>query len=255
MKIRGYQTADRKLNPKVLRKRRRLAQCLLAALFLMLSAAGWRMNKEEGIMLNSVMEAAMEEDDQKSQADLQIRKVALTYDDGPDSRYSRELLEVLRKEKVTATFFLLGEKIEGREEIVRQMYEEGHIIGNHTFSHTDLEDLSARDAMRQLTDTNEAIRNCTGEYPQFFRPPFGNIRRETDRQIPMVLVSWNIDPRDWECQNTSVIVERVMNNLRDNGIILLHDGYEPTVEATRLLIPLLREEGYTIVSVEELLFP
>ena len=177
------------------------------------------------------------------------------YDDGPDPIYSRQLLDVLREENVKAAFFLLGEKLEGQQEIVRRMHAEGHIVGNHTYSHVDLKALSSADAMAELTETNEAIKNCIGEYPEFFRPPFGNIRKEMDKSIPMVLVSWNIDPRDWECQDAGVIVERVMENVRENGIILMHDGYGPTVEATKQIIPMLREQGYTIVSVEELLYP
>lgn len=189
------------------------------------------------------------------QADMLIKKVALTYDDGPDPIYSRQLLDVLRQENVKAAFFLLGEKIQGQEEIVKQMHADGHTIGNHTYSHVDLKTLSAQDAMAQLADTNEAIKGCIGEYPELFRPPFGNIRKETDKRIPMVLVSWNIDPKDWECQDTGVIIDRVMKNVKENGIILMHDGYKPTVEATRQIIPLLREKGYTIVPVEELLYP
>lgn len=189
------------------------------------------------------------------QADMRIKKVALTYDDGPDPVYSRQLLDILRQENVTAAFFLLGEKIQGQEEIVKQMYADGHIIGNHTYSHVDLKTLSMQDAMAQLADTNEAIQGCIGESPEFFRPPFGNIRKEMDQRIPMVLVSWNIDPKDWECQDTGMIIDRVMKDVKENGIILMHDGYESTVEATRQIIPLLREKGYTIVPVEELLYP
>lgn len=223
-----------------------------AALLIFLCALGLL---QEAIKTGAAANPSLTEKEKIAQADTLIKKVALTYDDGPDPVYSPQLLEVLRGEDVKAAFFLLGEKIQGQEGIVRQMYADGHTIGNHTYSHVDLKTLSTQDAMAQLADTNEAIRGCIGEYPEFFRPPFGSIRKEMDRRIPMVQVSWNIDPKDWECQDTGLIIDRVMKNVKENGIILLHDGYGPTVEATKQIIPLLREMGYTIVPVEELLYP
>ena len=187
--------------------------------------------------------------------DAEIRKVALSYDDGPDPVYTKQLLEVLEEADVKASFFLLGKEVEGQEELVKEMYAAGHVIGNHTYSHVDLSGLSTTDAMAELADANEAIRNCTGEYPQFFRPPFGRISETLNSRLPMMMVLWNVDPKDWNCQDTGEIVNHIVKNVQENDIILLHDGYGTTVEATRQIIPILREQGYTFVTVEELMLP
>ena len=194
-------------------------------------------------------------DIERQKEDTGIRKVALTYDDGPDPVYTRELLAVLKEEDVRATFFLLGQEITGQEEIVREMYADGHILGNHTYSHVDLAGLTEAEALEQLRKTNETIAACTGEYPQYFRPPFGRCSESVNEKMPMLMIMWTLDTRDWECQDTGRIVENVVQNVKENDIILMHDGYETTVEATRQIIPLLKEKGYTFVTVEELMCP
>ena len=114
--------------------------------------------------------------------------------------------------------FLLGKEVEGQEELVKEMYAAGHVIGNHTYSHVDLSGLSTTDAMAELADANEAIRNCTGEYPQFFRPPFGRISETLNSRLPMMMVLWNVDPKDWNCQDTGEIVDHIVKNVQENDI-------------------------------------
>lgn len=192
---------------------------------------------------------------QRQLEDTAVKKVALTYDDGPSSIYTEALLDVLAKADVKASFFLLGEAVEGREKTVKRIQVEGHVIGNHTYSHVNLCQMQNEAALQEVADANEAIRSCTGEYPQFFRPPFGNCNEELNRQIPMLMVLWDVDTLDWSSQNKDSIINIIVKNVKENDIILMHDGYEATVEATREIIPILQGMGYTFVTVDEVLYP
>ena len=207
------------------------------------------------LLLSGDDQAGKQTEIERQKEDTAVKKIALTYDDGPDPVYTEELLAVLEAENVRATFFLLGQEIAGQEEIVKKMYDAGHILGNHTYSHVDLLGLSEWEALEQLRKTNEVIAACTGEYPQYFRPPFGRCSESINKQISMLMIMWPLDTRDWECQDTGVIVENIVQNVKENDIILMHDGYETTVEATRQVIPILKERGYTFVTVEELMCP
>lgn len=207
------------------------------------------------LLLSGDDQARKQTEIERQKEDTAVKKIALTYDDGPDPVYTEGLLEVLEAENVRATFFLLGQEIAGQEETVKKMYAAGHILGNHTYSHVDLLGLSEWEALEQLRKTNEVIAACTGEYPQYFRPPFGRCSESINKQISMLMIMWTLDTRDWECQDTGVIVENIVQNVKENDIILMHDGYETTVEATRQVIPILKEQGYTFVTVEELMCP
>ena len=207
------------------------------------------------LLLSGDDQARKQTEIERQKEDTAVKKIALTYDDGPDPVYTEELLAVLEAENVRATFFLLGQEIAGQEETVKKMYAAGHILGNHTYSHVDLLGLSEWEALEQLRKTNEVIAACTGEYPQYFRPPFGRCSESINKQISMLMIMWTLDTRDWECQDTGVIVENIVQNVKENDIILMHDGYETTVEATRQVIPILKERGYTFVTVEELMCP
>ena len=185
--------------------------------------------------------------------DVTNKKVALTYDDGPDARYTREILEVLDEYQVLATFFVMGKAVEENPQIVTDIAKEGHSLGNHTYSHANLGQLSVDAGRAEIDRTNELIYECTGNYPILFRPPFGNYPNKLEEESDLVFVLWDVDPLDWQCQNTDTICKKVMKNIAENDIILMYDAYETTVEATRILIPQLQKEGYQFVTVEELL--
>ena len=168
------------------------------------------------------------------------RRAALTFDDGPNACY-------------TATFFLQGQCLAGNEEIVRRMHAEGHLIGNHTFHHVQLTKVSEEEAREEVVKTSNAIYEITGEYPVYIRPPFGEWREGLDLAVTMIPVLWDVDSRDWESQNTASICSEVLPNVKDGSIILMHDGYRATVEALRRILKELKEEGYTFVTVRELI--
>lgn len=182
------------------------------------------------------------------------KKVALTFDDGPHPQYTLEMLEGLKEKNVKATFFLLGQEVEKYPKIVKQMHEEGHIIGNHSYKHEQLSKLTMQQACEQVNRTNKLIYDITGENPAYLRPPFGDWHDKLDCEANMVEVLWDLDTLDWSIQNHDKIVNKVLKNVQENDIILMHDGYETSVTAAMAIIDALREQGYEFVTVDEILF-
>lgn len=179
--------------------------------------------------------------------------IALTFDDGPHKIYTPKLLEGLRKRGVHATFFLIGQNIDGNEDIIRQMKEDGHLIGNHSQNHMQLTREQTKQACDQINRTNEMIERITGETPVYVRPPFGSWSEELEGMVPMRVVLWSIDPLDWKTQNKNRIVRHIVSHAEDGSIILLHDVYDTSVEAALEVIDTLSAEGYNFVTVDELL--
>ena len=180
-------------------------------------------------------------------------RVALTFDDGPHPKYTKQLLDGLKERGVKATFFVIGNNIAGREELIRQMYKDGHIIGNHTFNHVDISKLSSERACEELMRTSLLVEEITGSATPYVRPPFGNWNKNLDSRLSMIQVNWTVDPLDWTTENTSEIVEKVVTQAEDNAIILLHDYYRSSVEAALQIIDILSARGFVFVTVEELL--
>lgn len=191
----------------------------------------------------------------KSEASSEIPpKVALTFDDGPSSEYTPLLLDGLRERNVKASFFVIGSNIEkeGGEEIIRRIYEEGHLIGNHTWHHVDLSDLSTEDAWKELEMTDSLIKAITGEETALVRPPFGEFPRSME-EPDKLYVKWTVDSRDWVTKDTQEIVRKVVTDTEENDIILMHDCYDTSVEAALQIIDVLQEKGYEFVTADQLL--
>lgn len=180
------------------------------------------------------------------------RKVAITFDDGPNPDYTSMLLEGLREREVKATFFLLGKEVEKYPKIVKEIYEDGHLIGTHAYEHVNLSNLNDEAAIEQVNRTNDAIYEITGEYPEYIRPPFGCWKCNLDYETTMIEVLWDIDPLDWKTSNSNVIAKRVTDKIEENDIILLHDASESSVKAALKIIDELQQEGYVFVTVEEI---
>ena len=163
-------------------------------------------------------------------SDEEHPKIALTFDDGPHPVYTEELLDGLKKRKVMATFFLIGNNIEGNEEIVKRMAEEGHLIGSHTYNHVQLNKLSESKAKEEILKGCNKIYETTGVCPSFVRPPFGEWKKNMDFCVTMLPVFWNVDSLDWKLQNTEKIVKRVVKDVKEGDIILMHDIFETSVQ-------------------------
>lgn len=219
-------------------------------------------NEAAGQVAEEKNEAAGQVADGQNEASSQIldekaegltRKIALTFDDGPHPVYTKKLLEGLAQRHVEATFFVVGKNIPGNEDLIRQMEADGHLIGNHTYDHVKICDMNGEDACEQVEKTSTLIREITGKDTEFVRPPFGAWNKEMECSFTMIPVLWDVDPLDWTTSNTQQVVQKVMKNVEENDIILLHDCYDSSVEAALEIVDELLAQGYEFVTVEELI--
>ena len=180
-------------------------------------------------------------------------KVALTFDDGPHPVYTPQLLDGLKERGVHVTFFVVGKNILGNEALLKRMETEGHLIGNHTYSHVKLSELDIARACAEVEKTNALICEVTGKEPEFIRPPFGEWKKAMECSFEMIPVLWDVDPLDWTTKNTALVVERVLKDTKPGDIILLHDYYQSSVDAALEIVDALTERGYKFVTVDELI--
>lgn len=186
-------------------------------------------------------------------AEDDTKRVAITFDDGPNQRYTSLLLDGLKSRGIKATFFVIGQNIKGNEELLKRIYEEGHLIGNHSYYHSELNKLTIKEATLEIKQTNQIIYDITGYEPEFLRPPFGAWDRSCDCPEEMIPVYWDIDPLDWQVQDATVVVSNVIDEVEDGDIILLHDIYQSSIDAAFAIIDCLQYMGYEFVTVEELI--
>ena len=187
--------------------------------------------------------------------DNEAKKVAITFDDGPSGKYTKKLLDGLKKRKVKASFFLIGENVKRYPEIVKRMKKEGHLIGNHTYNHVELCKISKEAARTEIEATNQEIYDITGEYPMWLRPPYGEWQKNLDFYVNMFPVLWDIDTLDWKSQNVNAVMQIVESEIEDGAVILMHDAYQSSVDAALQIVDLLTAQGYEFVTVDELVLP
>jgi len=194
------------------------------------------------------------------------KKLALTYDDGPNEPHTLRLIDVLARHNVRATFFLIGRYVQQRPDIVRALVNAGHVVGNHTFTHPLLTFRSADEVRKELTECRAAIQDAVGNHSNLFRPPFGGRRPAVlriARELSLKPVMWNVTGYDWNAPPASVIESKVSKQIRGGDVILLHDGghkqmgadRSQSVLATDRLITRYKLEGYGFVTVSEMLPP
>ena len=183
-----------------------------------------------------------------------VRKIALTFDDGPHPYYTEELLDGLKERGVVATFFVTGEHASLHPDVVKRMQEEGHLIGNHTYSHMQLTKRNREKFKEELVKTNEILEEITGVEVEYVRPPYGSWDKSFEAELNMIPVLWTIDPLDWCSSNVGWITKRVVDKAGENEIILMHDYYDTSVTAALKVVDELLEEGYVFVTVDEILF-
>jgi peptidoglycan-N-acetylglucosamine deacetylase len=192
------------------------------------------------------------------------RRLALTYDDGPNDPYTGHLLDILAKHDVRATFFLIGRYAARRPDLVRRHVEFGNALGNHTWDHPNLIFSTPHSLRDQLEKTSRAIADASGEAPRLFRPPFGGRRPgvfQIARAMGMTPIMWNVTCFDWSATSYETIERHAHRQVRGGNVILLHDGGHKqfgadrshTVKATDNLIRKYKDEGYEFVTVPEML--
>jgi len=179
--------------------------------------------------------------------------VALTFDDGPNPSTTTQALDTLAKYNVKATFFVLGKNIAGNEDLLKRMKSEGHVVGNHSWDHPVLSKLTLEDAKKQITDTEDALTKVLGSSSKLMRPPYGAITDDIRNSLNLSFIMWNVDSLDWKSKNETAILTEIQHQVRNGSIVLMHDIHGATVNALPKIIEYLKDQGYTFVTVPELL--
>jgi peptidoglycan-N-acetylglucosamine deacetylase len=195
------------------------------------------------------------------EAPMKEKLVAITFDDGPDPLFSSQVLDVLKKHQAKATFFVIGQYAQLHPEIIKRELEAGHEVGNHTFTHIDIEKVTASRLAKEIDKTERVIYQDGEPELKLFRPPLGHInwrlvKMMEKKNYKVILWSWHQDSRDWGGRAAAPMANQVMNNLRNGDIILFHDAggnRSETVKALKIILPQLKARGYKCVTVSELL--
>ncbi|MEU8234564.1 polysaccharide deacetylase family protein [Actinoplanes sp. NPDC048967] len=188
-------------------------------------------------------------------ADKGSRVVALTFDDGPDPAYTPQVLRLLRKHHVKATFFVIGEQASAHPGLVRSIVDDGHTVGTHSWSHADLSRLTAGRVRTEVGRAVDTVATTVGRIPSLFRAPYGSWSRtvfEVCATLGQTSIAWDVDPRDWDNPGAARIRAKILDQVGNRSIVLTHDGggdRSQTVRALRSVLPVLVDTGYRFVGV------
>lgn len=187
------------------------------------------------------------------------KKVALTFDDGPDIEVTQKILKILREKQVPATFFVTGKMVQAYPHMLKQIYEDGHVIGNHSWSHPQLTKISSKEVERELKRTNEIIEKVIGKKVRLFRPPYGATNANVQKLIRekgLLIINWSVDTNDWRGNSGAEIEQIVKQQVSHGGIILQHNAgnkLQGTIDALPKIINFLKNQDYQLVTVDQLL--
>ena len=177
--------------------------------------------------------------------------VALTFDDGP-SRYTEEILETLRRNEVCATFFVLGNKVEDYQEVLKKSVSYHNELGNHSYNHKWLSRLPINSLKEQIEKTQQVLQETLSYQPKYLRPTYGSVNDRIRKNTELKIVLWTVDTKDWKITNVDRIIEKATTNIKDGDIILMHDIFERSSQALEEIIPILKEQGFQFVTISEL---
>lgn len=195
----------------------------------------------------------------KSETDKCEKCIALTFDDGPDKRYTTAILDILKEKDVKATFFVVGLQASKYPDVLKRIDDEGHAIGNHTYNHKDLSKQTKETIMDEMLTTDEAIKEAIGYTPTLFRAPYGAVN-ETVKAIMKdnnrEMISWNVDTRDWAGTSSADMLSMIKKKAKPGAVILMHSfgnkHIQNTVKALPGIIKELEDMGYKLVTIDEL---
>ncbi|WP_166244387.1 polysaccharide deacetylase family protein [Paenibacillus turpanensis] len=194
--------------------------------------------------------------------DPNSKTVALTFDDGPDGIYTPKVLDVLKKHKVKATFFVMGSRVEGHPSVTKRIVREGHSLGNHTYWHPKLYQENIQRLRWEAAQTDKIIQSTVGYSPRLFRPPYGGLNEDVLRELEKMnfrVIGWSVDSRDWTQADAGTVQQTVLEQLHPGAIILMHSGghwsqdLSDMVEAVDQLIPQLKNKGLRFVTIPQML--
>ncbi len=184
----------------------------------------------------------------------QEKQIAITFDDGPHPRLTYELLDLLDQYDAKATFFMLGNRVKFYPNIVQEIAKRKHELGNHSYSHRSFTSLDFEDIMQEIGTTSDLIKEASGQYPTLLRPPYGSYNDLVKEATHLPIVLWNIDSLDWKIKNPDVIAQHVIKDAGPNKIILMHDIHKQSIEATKIILETLTQEGYKFVTISDILY-
>jgi len=185
--------------------------------------------------------------------DITKPMVAFTFDDGP-SYNTNKIISSLVKNNATATFFLLGSKVEKYKNTVKNLVDNKMEVANHTYSHKLLTKSSKEEVLKEINNTNDIIYEVANIKPKFLRPSYGEYNKNIIKISNMPIVIWNLDTLDWKYHNSKKIINNILKNISDGDIILMHDTYSATYNAVDQILPMLSDLGYQVVSISELFY-
>ncbi|WP_160724417.1 polysaccharide deacetylase family protein [Bacillus sp. USDA818B3_A] len=188
------------------------------------------------------------------------KAVAITFDDGPNPTYTPQVLEIFAKAEGKATFFMIGEQMEKNQKLVKEAAEQGHEIGNHTYTHPKLSELTPAESLSEIERTEKLIRELTGKEPVTFRPPYFDYNDGTISVVETkgysMIGAVNLEAQDWDQPGMEHILSASRNSVKNGSILIFHDGYgdrSQTIQAVQALVSELKSEGYQLLTVSELL--
>lgn len=181
-----------------------------------------------------------------------VKPIAITFDDGP-SAWSKELVDLLAELDIVATFFVLGGNVERYPSELKYIASHGHEIGNHSYNHPDFKKLTLDEAILEIEKTQQIVYETIHKYPRLFRFPYGSVHKEVLHSTSLRSILWTADSLDWQCYDSQWILERMKKQVKENGIMLFHDFKYCNQKAIIQLVKDLKAEGYTFVTVSELL--
>ncbi|MEW1721445.1 polysaccharide deacetylase family protein [Streptomyces sp. NPDC093109] len=183
-----------------------------------------------------------------------VKCVALTFDDGP-SGYTNRLLGLLKDYKAKATFYVVGQNVASKPDLVRKEAAAGHQIGNHSWNHPDLTKLTTAQIKSQLSRTDKAVKAATGKSPTTVRPPYGAQNAKVRSAAGRPLVNWSVDTLDWKYRDAAKVAAAVKKYTKPGDIVLMHDIHKTTVDAMPKILADFKSRGYKFVTVDQLFAP
>lgn len=189
--------------------------------------------------------------------DVSEKEIALSFDDGPNQEYTPQVLSTLAQYNAPATFFVIGKNIQGNESVLKQMDADGHSIGNHSYTHSFFVDAKSLQGFKnELNQTAESVFNIIGKRMKLFRPPYGvttpNLATASNA-LNYSIIGWSIRSFDTTADTAQIITRRVQTQIKPGAIILFHDTSDKTIQVLKQTLNFAKENGYKIVSVEQLL--
>lgn len=216
------------------------------------STVGQPIHSGEGTVSGTDTQDGDNEQNHTEKENVPEKRVALTFDDGPDPDVTTRVLDILNKYDAKATFYMLGSRVEYYPDIAKKVQEAGHELGNHSWTHPDLTKASDEKILSEIDRTSQIIEEVTGVKPDTFRPPYGAFNDKVKQHTDLPIVLWDVDTLDWKHRNPQHLLTYAKEQVRNNSIILMHDIHPSTADGLDALMAYLKDNGYTFVTVSEI---